>query len=80
VGLADRIELELGRAELLRFADESFDAVSFSYLLRYVADPEATMRELARVLRPGGVLASLDFFVPPSLVWRSAWRLYTRAV
>ncbi len=52
--------------------------VSFTYLLRYVADPAATMKELARVLRPGGVMASLDFFVPPQVTWRTAWRAYTR--
>ena len=77
-GLDGRVALEAGRAEALRFPDESFDAVSFTYLLRYVADPAATMKELARVLRPGGVMASLDFFVPPHAVWRTAWRGYTR--
>ncbi|HET9410667.1 MAG TPA: class I SAM-dependent methyltransferase [Candidatus Dormibacteraeota bacterium] len=79
-GLDGRITLETGRAEAMRFESGSFDAVSFTYVLRYVPDPEATMRELARVLRPGGVMASLDFFVPPSPVWLAAWRLYTRAV
>jgi len=77
-GLDARVTLEAGRAEVLRFADAAFDAVSFTYLLRYVADPAATMKELARVLRPGGVMASLDFFVPPRVVWRTAWRAYTR--
>jgi demethylmenaquinone methyltransferase / 2-methoxy-6-polyprenyl-1,4-benzoquinol methylase len=79
-GLDRRITLEAGRAEGLRFDTGSFDAVAFTYVLRYVADPEATMRELARVLRPGGVMASLDFFVPPQRPWLAAWRLYTRAV
>jgi demethylmenaquinone methyltransferase/2-methoxy-6-polyprenyl-1,4-benzoquinol methylase len=79
-GLESKIALESGRAEELRFESGSFDAVSFTYVLRYVADPEATLRELARVLRPGGVMASLDFFVPPNLAWLGAWRLYTRAV
>jgi len=77
-GLDSRITLETGRAEALRFADSSFDAVSFTYLLRYVADPTGTIKELARVLRPGGVMASLDFFVPPHVIWRTAWRVYTR--
>ncbi|HEV2217127.1 MAG TPA: class I SAM-dependent methyltransferase [Candidatus Dormibacteraeota bacterium] len=77
-GLDGRVALEAGRAEALRYPDESFDAVSFTYLLRYVADPATTMKELARVLRPGGVMASLDFFVPPQAVWRTAWRGYTR--
>jgi demethylmenaquinone methyltransferase/2-methoxy-6-polyprenyl-1,4-benzoquinol methylase len=79
-GLEDRIKLQSGRAEDLPFPDASFDAVSFTYLLRYVRDPAATIGELARVLRPGGVLAGLDFFVPPNPAWRSAWWLYTRGV
>jgi demethylmenaquinone methyltransferase/2-methoxy-6-polyprenyl-1,4-benzoquinol methylase len=77
-GLEHRVTLQAARAEDLPFPDESFDAVSFTYLLRYVQDPAATLRELARVLRPGGVLASLDFYVPPAHAWRAAWWLYTR--
>ena len=60
------------------FADASFDHVTFTYLLRYVEDPAATVRELARVLRPGGRLAMLEFGVPQNMLWRFLWRLYTR--
>jgi demethylmenaquinone methyltransferase / 2-methoxy-6-polyprenyl-1,4-benzoquinol methylase len=79
-GLGSRITLQAGRAEELPFAAESFDAVTFTYVLRYVRDPAATLAELARTLRPGGVMASLDFFVPPNLAWRAAWWKYTRLV
>jgi demethylmenaquinone methyltransferase / 2-methoxy-6-polyprenyl-1,4-benzoquinol methylase len=72
-----RIELIEGEAETLPFADASFDVVTFTYLLRYVEDPAATVRELARVLRPGGRIASLEFGVPPLALARWAWRLYT---
>ncbi|HEY4996660.1 MAG TPA: class I SAM-dependent methyltransferase [Solirubrobacteraceae bacterium] len=72
-----RIALIEGQAEVLPFADESFDALSFTYLLRYVDDPAATVGELARVLRPGGRIASLEFGVPPLPVAYWAWRLYT---
>lgn len=72
-----RVELIEGQAEALPFADESFDALTFTYLLRYVDDPGATVRELARVVRPGGRVASLEFGVPPWLPARAAWRLYT---
>src|SRR4051794_16528225 len=43
-----RVRLALARAEQLPFADASFDALTFTYLLRYVADPAATLVELAR--------------------------------
>src|SRR6266851_7217305 len=76
--LSDRIQLQPARAEALPFPSESFDAVSFTYLLRYVADPAATVSELARVIRPGGHMASLDFFVPPDPLWRASWWAYTR--
>ena len=72
-----RVELIQGQAEALPFEDASFDALTFTYLLRYVDDPPATMRELARVLRPGGRIASLEFGVPPRAPARWAWRLYT---
>jgi demethylmenaquinone methyltransferase/2-methoxy-6-polyprenyl-1,4-benzoquinol methylase len=75
---SDRISLVLGRGEQLPFCDGSFDALSFTYLLRYVTDPAATLVELARVVRPGGVVASLEFGVPPRRAWLAAWRLYTR--
>ncbi|HVM17442.1 MAG TPA: class I SAM-dependent methyltransferase [Gaiellaceae bacterium] len=77
-GLADRIELREASAEALPFADASFDAVTFTYLLRYVDDPAATLRELARVARPGAVVASLEFGVPPRQPWRALWELYVR--
>jgi demethylmenaquinone methyltransferase/2-methoxy-6-polyprenyl-1,4-benzoquinol methylase len=79
-GAGRRVQLLRGRAEQLPFADGSFDALTFTYLLRYVADPAATIRELARVVRPGGVVSSLEFFVPSRPVWLPAWRLYTRVV
>ena len=78
--LAGRISLEPARAEALPFPSETFDAVSFTYLLRYVADPAATLAELARAIRPGGHMASLDFYVPPNAAWLAAWRAYTRVV
>jgi demethylmenaquinone methyltransferase/2-methoxy-6-polyprenyl-1,4-benzoquinol methylase len=79
-GLSDRITLVTGRAEQLPFPDASFDALTFTYLLRYVDDPQATLAELARVVKPGGKVASLEFCAPPSAFWRAAWWLYTRTL
>lgn len=75
-GLADRVELREGAAEELPFADEAFDALTFTYLLRYV-DPLPTLRELVRVVRPGGTVAMLEFGLPGG-VPRAAWELYVR--
>jgi demethylmenaquinone methyltransferase/2-methoxy-6-polyprenyl-1,4-benzoquinol methylase len=77
--LAARVTLVTGEAERLPFADAEFDHLTFTYLLRYVDDPGATMRELARVVRPGGRVASLEFGVPRAPVWRALWTIYTRA-
>jgi demethylmenaquinone methyltransferase / 2-methoxy-6-polyprenyl-1,4-benzoquinol methylase len=77
-GLRDEIELVEGTAERLPFADSAFDGLTFTYLLRYVDDPGATMRELARVVRPGGAIAMLEFGVPRGFA-RPAWELYVRA-
>jgi demethylmenaquinone methyltransferase/2-methoxy-6-polyprenyl-1,4-benzoquinol methylase len=76
--LAARIELIRGEAESLPFADRDFDHLTFTYLLRYLDDPAATLRELARVVKPGGHIASLEFMLPPNPVARSLWRLYAR--
>ncbi len=75
--LAGRVSLIEGEAESLPFATGSFDHLTFTYLLRYVEDPSATLRELARVVAPGGRVASLEFGVPPSAPWRALWSLYT---
>jgi demethylmenaquinone methyltransferase/2-methoxy-6-polyprenyl-1,4-benzoquinol methylase len=74
-----RIELVEGAADALPFADAEFDALTFTYLLRYVDDPAATLRELARVVRPGGTMVGLEFGVP-RLGWRPLWELYVRIV
>ena len=72
-----RVTLVEASADELPFADASFDHLTFTYLLRYVDDPAATLRELARVVRPGGTIASLEFCVPRG-VWRPLWDLYVR--
>lgn len=75
--LPEDVTLIDGTADQLPFADASFDALTFTYLLRYVPDPAATLRELVRVVRPGGTIAGLEFGVPHGL-WRPFWELYVR--
>ena len=73
-------ELVGADANALPFADSSFDSVVFSYLLRYVKDPPATLAELARVLKPGGTLASVEFGVPRAFLPRIGWRAHAQGV
>ena len=69
----------LATAERLPFADESFDALTFGYLLRYVSDVRACLEELVRVVRPGGIVGMVEFG-RPSGVWYPLWWAYTRLV
>jgi demethylmenaquinone methyltransferase / 2-methoxy-6-polyprenyl-1,4-benzoquinol methylase len=73
------VRLVEGEADHLPFPDGSFDALTFTYLFRYVDDPGATLRELARVVKPGGTIAALEFGVPANRLARALWRLYVRA-
>jgi demethylmenaquinone methyltransferase/2-methoxy-6-polyprenyl-1,4-benzoquinol methylase len=75
--LGGDVRLVEATADQVPFADASFDALTFTYLLRYVPDPAATLRELARVVRPGGTIAGLEFGLPRGL-WRAPWELYVR--
>lgn len=76
--LADRVTFVRGEAERLPFADEEFDSLTFTYLLRYVDDRAATMRELARVVKPGGRIGMVEFAVPEVAALRALWRIQTR--
>jgi demethylmenaquinone methyltransferase/2-methoxy-6-polyprenyl-1,4-benzoquinol methylase len=71
----DGVELVQASATALPFPDASFDHLTFTYLLRYVDEPAATLAELARVVRPGGTVANLEFCVPEG-IWRPLWEIY----
>ena len=73
---ADRIRLVEASAERLPFDDASFDGLTAAYLLRYLGDLPAGLRELARVLRPGATISLLDFGVPQGPAPRALWNLY----
>jgi demethylmenaquinone methyltransferase / 2-methoxy-6-polyprenyl-1,4-benzoquinol methylase len=73
--LGPRARTVLASAEELPFPDASFDHLTFTYLLRYVDEPGAVLAELARVVRPGGAVASLEFGVPRGVA-RTLWSAY----
>ncbi len=77
-GMAAKVSVVGGRAESLSFKDGSVDGICFTYLFRYVEDPSHTLGEIARVLKPGGTLASLEFGVPENPILYNLWKVYTR--
>jgi demethylmenaquinone methyltransferase/2-methoxy-6-polyprenyl-1,4-benzoquinol methylase len=74
------IALVQGVGERLPFADGQFDFVSMGYGLRHVADLGSLFREFHRVLRPGGVVCTLEIARPDSAVSRSVLKLYLRGI
>jgi demethylmenaquinone methyltransferase/2-methoxy-6-polyprenyl-1,4-benzoquinol methylase len=78
-GLAGRSALLCGDGERLPVASASFDGALVSFGIRNVGRPEVALRELRRVLRPGGRLVVLEFAMPRGVVG-AAYRLYFRRV
>jgi demethylmenaquinone methyltransferase/2-methoxy-6-polyprenyl-1,4-benzoquinol methylase len=66
------VSISGGDLATLPFANASLDAVSAGYALRDTPDWRASSLDLARVIRPGGQLFTLDFFLPDSVAWRTA--------
>lgn len=71
-----RIELVLGDALRLPFPDDSFDCVTIGFALRNVSSIEAAFGEMARVVKPGGSVISLELTRPRSRLVRAVYYLY----
>lgn len=68
-------------AQQLPFADDAFDAAVISFGLRNVQRPQQALREMARVVRPGGCVVVCEFSTPVSPLFRSVYSRYiVRAV
>ncbi len=76
-GLSGRIELVQGDAERLAWPDATFDAVTVAFGVRNFGDLERGLSELARVLRPGGQLAVLEFSRPDNPLFRRLYEFYS---
>ena len=70
---APRVSVSAGDLSALPFPAASLDAITAGYALRNTPDWHASIGEMARVLKPGGRLFTLDFFLPASPVWREAF-------
>ena len=79
-GLSDRISLQVAPAEALPFPDHSFDATTVAFGLRNIPDRLRGLREMYRVLRPGGRTVVLEFTTPLSPLFRSVYLWYFHRV
>ena len=73
-----RVQFALGEFAQLQAPSASIDVLTAGYGFRNVPDLDAAVRECARVIRPGGVLGSLDFFLPKNALWRALFLAYLR--
>jgi demethylmenaquinone methyltransferase/2-methoxy-6-polyprenyl-1,4-benzoquinol methylase len=70
------VEFVVGDMTALDAPDASVDIVTAGYALRNVPDYRRALKEIARVLRPGGRLLTLDFYRPENALWRRAFLAY----
>jgi len=77
-GLED-VRFEEGDALALRYPASSFDIATIAFGIRNVDDPVRCLKEMARVVRPGGRVVVLEFGQPTGL-WGALYRLYSRAL
>ena len=75
-GAARNVPKVAGDATRLPFGDGVFDAVTISFGLRNVVDPQAALREMARVTRPGGRLVVCEFSTPTNTLFATAYKEY----
>jgi demethylmenaquinone methyltransferase/2-methoxy-6-polyprenyl-1,4-benzoquinol methylase len=79
-GLTERVELRVGDAVELPFVDRGFDVVTISFGIRNVGDVPRALREMHRVLRPGGRALVLEFSIPEAPVLAPLYLFYLRHI
>jgi demethylmenaquinone methyltransferase/2-methoxy-6-polyprenyl-1,4-benzoquinol methylase len=79
-GLSNRISLQVAPAEALPFPDHSFDATTVAFGLRNIPDRLRGLREMCRILRPGGRAVVLEFTTPPGRLFRGVYLWYFHRV
>ena len=80
LGLSGRIALEIGDSEQMRFPDNTFDAVTVAFGVRNFEHLEQGLREMCRVLRPGGKVVILEFSMPDRFPMKQLYTLYFRRI
>jgi demethylmenaquinone methyltransferase/2-methoxy-6-polyprenyl-1,4-benzoquinol methylase len=79
-GLSSEVELLRGDSETISFNDASFDAVTVAFGVRNFENLEKGLKEMLRVLRPGGKLVVLEFSKPKQAAFKGIYNLYMKIV
>lgn len=79
-GLSDRIKMQLGDSENLPFENGTFDALTVGFGVRNYENLETGLREMLRVLRPGGKAAILEFSKPKAFPVKQLYHFYFRFI
>lgn len=72
------IDFEVVDAQNIPYADNTYDIVTMAYGIRNMPDRERALREIRRVLKPGGTLVCLEFSTPPNRLWRALYTFYLK--
>ena len=80
VGLAGQIDLMSGDSEAMEFGDNTFDTVTVAFGVRNFEHLEQGLREMYRVLRPGGKVIILEFSMPEHFPMKQLYKFYFRRV
>ncbi|WP_283679111.1 demethylmenaquinone methyltransferase [Lentilactobacillus sp. Marseille-Q4993] len=75
-----QVSLVEGDAMHLPFADNTFEAATIGFGLRNVPDANQVLREMVRVVKPGGLVASLETSIPENVIIKIGWRAYFKLV
>ena len=76
--LTEHISLVQADAAAIPFAENSFDAVTIAFGIRNTADTFETLKEMHRILRPGGISLILEFSLPANRILRKCYLFYLR--
>ncbi|MBV8255838.1 MAG: bifunctional demethylmenaquinone methyltransferase/2-methoxy-6-polyprenyl-1,4-benzoquinol methylase UbiE [Chitinophaga sp.] len=79
-GLSDKITLQLGDSETISFPDKTFDAITVAFGVRNFENLQQGLREMQRVLKPGGKLVILEFSNPTVFPIKQFYNLYFRYI
>ena len=75
--LNDKIEMVVGDSEDIRYADNTFDAITVSFGVRNFANLDKGLGEIRRVLKPGGILVILETSNPTKFPFKQGYKFYT---